>query len=175
MTNNPISSNQVIDVPVTLNCLTPSCKTLNAVIQAVDTEVCNLKSSTDVSGLAFGGCVAPADSVADVLQSIINALPCSTTVPGNPTFDADVANAVLTGLLACSSDHWNCAAQDGCIDLTNQCDPGVVTVQLAIQALINRVVALGTTIKSQCDRIDDLETNIATMQLQITQLQTCCN
>lgn len=164
-----ISSNQVISVPISFNCITPSCKNLNGVLQAIDAKLCEASDLTlDYNQLDFG-CVQESDNLQDLIQSILDNISCSS--PGGST---SVQDATLTGITACSTDSWSCSRPDACFDLTNDLDPGNLTVKLMFQKLINRNVAYGNVITNLCTRISALEADIATLQLTVSQIQESC-
>jgi hypothetical protein len=165
MITDPISSSQVVDVPVTFSCIQPTCKNLNSVLLAIDSKLdCD---PPDFTTLDFG-CVPEADNLKGVLQNILNEITC-TTPTTNP-----VPDTTITGLTTCSTDHWNCGAPDACLTITNTQDPGNITLKVVLQALINREVALGNTILQLCGRITTLEETVAAQQLTITTIQTSC-
>lgn len=170
MITAPISANNVTDVPVDMKCLTVDCQTLPKVIQVLIDEICDLK--VDYRALDYGECVESATDLMDVLQNIINAIPCDSD--STPITEAN--DLLLTGLTTCSSDGWSCDEADACFEFANSCDPGIITVEVVTQALIDRGVAYGNTIKLLCDRVALLESQVATLQAQITIVQsTCCS
>jgi hypothetical protein len=165
MVTAPLSSSQIIDVPVTFACITPTCKDLNSVLLALDAKLeCE---KPDYTTLDFG-CVPEADTELGVLQNILDNISCTT-----PTSTV-VPDAPLTGITYCSTDHWNCGAPDACLTVTNPQNPGVITLKILLQAMINREVALGNTVLSLCSRISALEATVAAQQLTITTIQTSC-
>ncbi len=169
MVNTPISANQVIDVPIELNCLEVPCKTLPNVLQAIVDKLC--VAAPDLSTLDFR-CVVPTTAPVDllgVLQGIINVLPCDVD-PVPPTSN----DGVITGLTGCTPDSWDCSDADACISLANVCNPGVVTVSVVLQALLNRNVSYGNAIKLLCAQVAALQSQISTLQLQVTTIQTTC-
>ena len=168
MITSPISANAVTDVPVDMKCLTVDCQTLPKVIQVLIDEICDLK--VDYRALDYGDCVASATDLMDVLQNIINAIPCDT----GSTAVTEANDLLLTGLTTCSSDGWDCREVDACFEFTNTCDPGIITVEVVIQALIDRNVAYGNTITLLCNRISVLESQVTTLQAQVTLVQTTC-
>jgi hypothetical protein len=168
MITNPISANQVIDVAIDDKCLDITCKTLPNVLQAIVDKIC--EDEADYSTLDFG-CVESASSLTGVLQNILNAITCDEGGSGGQTTPN---NLEITGLTPCTTDNWNCSNTDACFDLGNVCDPGVVTVKLALQKLINRNVAYGNVIKSLCSQISDLQQQINVINLTVTNIQTSC-
>ena len=166
MITAPISSNQITNVPIEFTCIEPECKTLNAVLTAIDEKLC--EAGPDYMTLDFTDCIAESDTQLGVLQNIIDAVSCIT--PSSTV----VGDAPITGLTFCSSDSWDCDENDACLTVTNACDPGVITVKVVLQALINRDVAQGNVIKDLCDRLTDLEATVAAQQLTIASIQSSC-
>lgn len=164
-----VSASQVVDVrPASWGCLQVPCADLNSVINAIVAKIC--EGEQDYSTLDFG-CVVPGDTLSEVLQHMLDAIQCDGGGGGNPPV---VQDATLTGLTPCTSDNWNCSENDSCLTFDNPCNPGEVTVKLVLQALVNRLVAYGTVIKSQCAQISDLQTQINTLSLIVTNIQTSC-
>lgn len=173
MITNPISAKQVVDVDVDMKCLPAlTCKTLPNVLQSIIDKTC--EATPDFSTLDFK-CVEPSTELLGTLQGIIDKLPCdeSNPSPGDPD-NPDASGYELTGLTTCSSDNWTCSESDACLEFTNPCTPGVITVKVVLQALIDREVAYGNVIKNLCSQIQAMQTQINTMQLQITTIQTSC-
>lgn len=169
----PIPGNQIVDVSLSANdwaCLTaPNCPNLPNTLKLLITEICSLKNP-GFDQLDFG-CVDSADTLVGILQNILNNITCEQTPPA----DDNVNDKVLTGLTECSSDGWDCDATDACFSISNECNPGVLTVKVVIQALIDRIVAQGNMIKSLCSRLTTAESDISTLQSQVTTLMaTCC-
>ena len=172
MTSTPISANQVIDVPVDPKCLTVPCMTLPNVIQAIIDKLC--LASPDFGALDFR-CVEPGTNLLEVLQGIINQLPCPTEEPGPVVLTTgNVTNGVLTNLSGCTPDSWDCSDANACFTLTNPCNPGTLTVGSVIQALLDRNVSYGNAIKLLCGQVTALQSQISSLQLQVTQIQTSC-
>jgi hypothetical protein len=164
-----VSASQVIDVrPTSWGCLNVPCTDLNSAINAIVAKLC--EGEQDYSSLDFG-CVVPGETLSEVLQNILNEIQCGDGGGGNPPV---VQNATVTGLTPCTSDNWNCAEVDSCLTFDNPCNPGEVTVKLVLQALINRLVAYGTVIKSQCAQLSSLQTQINTLSLVVTNIQSSC-
>ena len=167
---NPISSNQVVSVAIDLKCLDVPCPTLNNVLQAVVDKVCD---ETDFDAIDYG-CASPATTLTGALQSAFTAISAIGCAPGGGTPVTDGSDLLVEGIQACSSDGWDCSSRDACFDLTNSCSPGDVTVALLFQKLIDRNVAYGNTIKGLCDRISELEQNVADLQLSVATIQSSC-
>ena len=168
MNTAPIPASSVISLDVDWKCLDPTCDNLNAGLQALVDKVC--AAGPDFTQLEFNGCVVPATDILGVLQHLIDATTCASDEPVT-----SANNLILTGLTTCSTDSWNCSSAEACLDLTNACEPGVITAQIVFQALINRIVAQGNTIKSLCTRVTTAESAIATLQAQVALIQsTCC-
>lgn len=167
---NPISANQVVDVPIDMGCIgSVPCKNLPNVLQAITDKICQ---GLDVSDLEFGDCVTPGSTVPEVLQNIITSITCADG--GEPGCDCPTNDIVLTGLTECSTDSWTCAQPDACFTLTNTCDPGVITLQVVLQALLDRNVAYGNVIKNQCAQISTLQSQVAALQLAVSNIQSSC-
>lgn len=173
MVTNPLSANQIVDVPVDLKCLTVNCPTLPNVLQAIIDNACETEEGLDGLDLR---CVVSADrSLQNVLQGIINALDCSGGGGGGGgSTSTDVSLSQITGLNNCTTDNWDCSSANACFTLTDPCNPGTITLRFLIQMLIDRNVAYGNTIKTLCARVSTLESQIATIQTQITTIQTSC-
>lgn len=166
---SPISSNQVVSVAIDLKCLDVPCPTLNNVLQAIVDKTCE---ETDFTSIDYG-CATPATTLTGALQSAFNAIDGIGCDP-NGTPATDASELTVGGIQTCSSDSWDCSSRDACFDLTNPCSPGDVTVALLFQKLIDRNVAYGNVIKSLCDRISELEQNVADLQLAVATIQSSC-
>ena len=169
MLTDPISANSVIGLNLNWGCITPAptCNDLPSALQKLIDTYC--ADGPDYSGLDFG-CVTPADNLLGVLQNVLNEISCDA--PTTPMSNAN--DLLLTGLLTCQSDTWSCNSDDSCIPITNLCEPGDITVKLAIQTLMNRLVAYGNVIKSQCASIDTLQTQVAALTIQVNMIQSSC-
>lgn len=173
MVTNPISANQVTSVQLNdWKCLDVPCKTLPNTLQAIVDKVCD---TPDFTTLDFG-CVESSTTLLGTLQNTlgtINSLVCEDS--GAPT-ETNGSTLLVDRITACSSDNWSCAEPDACFDLTNSCDPGLITVGLLFQKLIDRNVAYGNVIKSLCTKISDLEAVVAAQQVAINLVQVnCCS
>ena len=167
---NPISSNQVISVPIDWKCLEVPCPTLTLGLQAIVDKICD---EPDYTTLDFG-CVTPSETHLGTLQSILTAIDEIGCGAHNLNTLTDATDLNVTGLTACSTDSWECNRADACFDFTNACDPGEITVGLVFQKLIDRNVAYGNMLKILCDRVTELEEIVADQQLAITNIQTSC-
>lgn len=168
MNTAPIPASSVISLEVDWKCLEPTCDNLNDGLQVLVDKVC--EPGPDFTRLVFGECVEADNDIVGILQSIIDAIQCNASTPVTSANDL-----LLTGLTTCSTDSWNCASEDACLTLTNACEPGVITAQVVFQALIDRIVAQGNTIKSLCTRVTTAESAITTLQAQVALIQsTCC-
>lgn len=165
-----ISSNQVISVPITFECITPSCKNLNGVLQAIDAKLCEQSDLELNYNSLSSNCVNSADNLQDLLQNIIGAISCS----GSGSEPTPVPDATISGLTACSTDGWSCSRPDACFQFTNEIDPGNVTLKIVLQALIDRNVAYGNVITNLCSKISTLEADVAALQLTVSQIQESC-
>ena len=168
MISSPISANSVVDVDIDFKCLDVTCKTLPNTLQAIVDKVCE---SPDFESLEFGDCVQPGTTLLEVLTNIMAAITCSEGDVVTP----EPEEAIIEGLTTCSTDSWNCASTDACLTFTNECSPGDTTLLVVLQTLINRIVAMGNVIKSQCTQISTLQSQMAVVQAQIVSIQaTCC-
>lgn len=170
MITSPISANQVVDVNIDFKCLEVTCKNLPNTLQALVDKVC--EDGPDYTALEYGNCVEPGETLTEVLQNIITAIPC---VEGD-VVTPSIAEQEIEGLTTCSTDGWNCGAADACLTFTNDCDPGNITLEVVLQTLINRMVAMGNVIKTQCTAISTLQSQVATLNAQVATIQsTCCS
>jgi hypothetical protein len=167
---NPISADQVLSVNIDWKCLEVPCPNLKNGMQAIVDHICD---TPDFTTLDFG-CVTASDSLLGTLQSTLDAINGIGCAPLDGSTVIDATDLLLAGLTTCSSDSWTCDSVDACLDFTNDCDPGVITVGLVSQKLIDRSVAYGNVIKDLCDRISDLEALVAAQQLTITTIQSSC-
>ena len=165
-----ISSNQVISVPITFECITPDCKNLNGVLKAIDSKLCEQADLELNYNNLSSACVDSADNLQDLLQNIIGAIPCPRGEGGS----TPVPDTTINGLMACATDGWSCSRPDACFNFTNECDPGNVTLKIVLQALIDRNVAYGNVITNLCARISTLEADVAALQLTVSQIQESC-
>ena len=168
MLTSPISANQVIGLNLNWNCITaPACNDLPSALQKLIDKYC--VEGPDYSTLNFECSVLP-NNILGVLQTILDEISCTSAPP-------TITNAnglLLTGLLTCQSDSWNCNSDDGCFTLTNACEPDEITVKIVLQTLMNRMVAYGNMILVQCDEINALQTQIAALTIQVNMIQASC-
>lgn len=162
MVTNPISSNQVVDVPIDLGCLEVECKDLNSILEAIITKVC---TPIDLSSLDFE-CLDEVDNQLDLYQQIITKI-CEETVTTGITFDPGV-------LEYCSTDSWACG-DNPCLVVENSCDPGNITLENVLQAVISRQQSLSTLLSDICNDISSINNAISALDVRVTQLEnTCC-
>lgn len=162
MVSNPISSNQVVDVPIDLGCLNVECKDLNSILGAIVDKICN---PIDLSSLNFD-CLDEVDNQLDLYQQIIDKV-CEAPVSPGITFTPGV-------LEYCSTDSWVCG-DDPCLTVENSCDPGNITLENVLQALISRQQALSVQVSSICDQITTINNQISALESRVTTLEnTCC-
>lgn len=161
MVSNPISSNQVVDVPIELGCLDVSCNDLNTILGAIIDKVCN---PIDFSGLDFG-CLDVVDNQVDLYQQIIDKI-CEVTVDVGITFTPE-------SLEYCATDTWQCG-EDPCLTVENSCDPGNITLENVLQAIISRQQTITEKLTEFCDRLDTLEAQVSSLDIRVTQIENSC-
>ncbi len=171
MVTSPISGNQVILGQIDWKCLQVRCASPSATdgVQALVDKVCGEPDFTTIDY----GCADTADNLLGALQSAFTAIDTIGCAAGGGTLVTNATDLTVTGITACSSEIWGCESPV-CFDLTNACDPGVITVGLLFQKIIDRNVAYANTIKSLCNRLEDAENAIAALQLSVTTIQTTC-
>lgn len=162
MVSNPISSNQVVDVPIDLGCLSVTCTDLNSILSAIIDKVCN---PIDLSVLTFG-CLDEVDNQIDLYQQLIDKV-CEVTVDVGITFSPE-------SLEFCASDTWLCG-ENPCLVVENACDPGNITLENVLQAIISRQQTLTEKLTEVCERLDTLEAQVSSLDIRVTQIEnTCC-
>lgn len=152
----PIPAKRIVNVIEDPMCLDITCMDLPTVMQEIVSQLCN----TELPSLDFK-CLTTVVTVPDFYQLIIDKLCESDTVTivEEPTYEL------------CKLDGWNC--DNNCLIVTNPC--GDVTQEDVIQALIARVNDYSSIICDLSTRIDALEKETESLQLQIASVQNCCD
>lgn len=162
MVSNPISSNQIVDVPINIGCLDVTCKDLNTILEAIIAKVCE---PIDFSELNFG-CLDEVDNQVDLYQQLIDKV-CEVTVDQGITFNPEL-------LEYCATDSWICG-EEACLIVENNCDPGNITLENVLQAIISRQQTITEKLTEICGRLDSLEGQYTSLNNRITQIEnTCC-
>lgn len=171
---NPISANQVVDVAIDKKCLPITCFNLPNVLQALVDKVC--AEGPDYTDLDLK-CTRPTTlTLIDILQGIIDELPCDPIVPpvpGSPGYP-NATGYQVNNITNCTTDNWDCGSLNACFNLTDPCNPTVLTVGHLFQILIDRNVAYGNVIKTLCTQIASLQSQVNTIQLTVNTIQTTC-
>lgn len=167
--SNPISGDQIVRVNIDdWSCMTaPECPDLNHTLQVIIDAVCD--NVLDIEGIPQG-CLDEFSSEEELFENIISKL-------------CDLEDVVipepedLSDLQLCDSDNWECG-DSNCLVITDVCDnpSAEPTMKEVVQALIARTIALqdiicaqASTISDLTDRIDQLETDVVTIE------NNCCN
>ena len=158
---NLIPAKYVVDVQLTAgHCLNLSCGSLNAVLDAIVSQVC----SSEIPVLDFK-CLSTSDTDQQFYQSLIDKLcdlETQITALGVDEFTWS----------PCVSDGWTCG-DDPCVTVTKPC--GITeTRDEVIQALSERIVAQGTQINDLCTRLTLLEATVAGLETQVAAISNCC-
>lgn len=163
---NPVDASQVKNVAVEWGTLTaPECTDLNSSLQVI------VDALNELTGNEFDlGCLESditENTTQDVVQVLIEKYCEITGVTPGEVYDILSQTGLPFNL--CQSDNFSCNT-NSCIVIIDPCAPEPTLVE-QLQALISRVVGLSDLVKTQCDKIDELEQEINQLQLDTD----CCD
>ena len=153
--SNPIPAKQIVNVNLNWDCLEePTCNTLEQSLQQIVNVICELES--------IDGSCLQVSSFKEIIEKLIEKS-CETTSTTDPGTTVDPVEYCID---TCVPGDWNCDSLNNCITADTK-DP-----EALIQILFNAVVANRTVIKDLCSRLDTLENQVNTLQLELE--NGCC-
>lgn len=158
---NPIPATQIVNVNLEWDFLSaPTCLTLEHSLQALVEEIKALKRPI----LEDAQCVTGVE-LGDILQGIIDKV-CEVQNTVDTTNSIEVSYSINT----LQTDNWQLG--DECEIEMDQC--GEITPESQIQALYSRMNSFCKVIQDLNTKIEKLETTISEQQLQLDNVQNCC-
>jgi len=160
---NPIPASQIVNVKLKWGCLTaPTCTTLELSLQELVNAICELKNP-DVDASSIN---PNSTELNDILQALIDK--CNSENSTTTGTEEETSWDINT----CLPDRWDCNAENNCIEVTDPCGTEVTNEEV-IQSLVSRLISVQAQVKTLCEKIEELETKDAELQLQID--NSCCS
>ncbi len=174
MVTAPLPASQITKVDVDKKCLTVECNGLEPLLQAMIDKECEHEELLDSSTID-NKCLDEQETIKGYVQELVN-----TACEHEDRLDAleGTITTVPTPYVynLCISDNWSCTTTE-CLPIV-ECGMPVTqpTEEQIIQFLLSRIKSYENVISNQCTQIATLQSQLANIQLTITQIQnTCCN